>query len=200
MFSPAKIIIVVTVILSLLSFRNAKLLNALLLWPAKMKTPKTYYRFLTAGFVHADYGHLFVNMFSFYFFGMALEQQFVIGYQYFSVLYLTGIIVACIPSFLKNRKNRVYQSLGASGGVATIIFASIYLNPWKTILQFGSYGLPNIGFAFIYLIYTAILARKGNGRVNHDAHFWGAVFGLIFMLMIDPSHGVVFLKELRAGH
>jgi membrane associated rhomboid family serine protease len=200
MFSPAKIIIVVTVILSLLSFRNAKLLNALLLWPAKMKTLKTYYRFLTAGFVHADYGHLFVNMFSFYFFGMALEQPFMIGPQYFILLYLIGIIVACVPSFLKNRKNRAYQSLGASGGVAAIIFASIYLNPWKTILQFGSYGLPNIGFAFIYLIYTAILARKGNGRVNHDAHFWGAVFGLIFMLMIDPSHGVVFWKELRGIH
>ena len=195
MISPSKIIIVITVGLSLLSFRNKKLLNALLLWPAKMKTPKTYYRFLTAGFVHVDYGHLFVNMFSFFFFANVLETSIIVGYQYLVLLYLTGIVVACIPSFLKNRKNEAYQSLGASGGVAAIIFASIYLNPWKNILQFGSHGLPGLAFAFLYLIFTAILARKGNGRVNHDAHFWGALYGLVFMFLIDPSHGVNFLHE-----
>lgn len=197
MIAPSQIIIIITVVVSLFAFRNEKLLNALLLWPAKMRTPETYYRFLTAGFVHADYGHLFVNMFSFFFFANVLEQSFIVGHQYFVLLYLMGIIAGCIPSFLKNRKNATYQSLGASGGVAAIIFASIYLYPWRNAFQIGTHGLPSVVFAFIYLLYTAFLARKGNGRVNHDAHLWGAVFGLIFMLFIDPSHGVRFLHELR---
>jgi membrane associated rhomboid family serine protease len=196
MTSPAKIIIVVTVLLSLLSFRNGKLLNALLLWPAKMKSPKTYYRFLTAGFVHADYTHLFVNMFSFFFFSGVLEHAVSVGPEWFTVLYLTGVIVACVPSYLKNRKNELYQSLGASGGVAAIIFATIYLNPWKNVIAFGSYGLPSIVFAFIYLFYTAYLARKGKGKVNHDAHLWGALYGFIFMLLLDPSHGINLLHQL----
>lgn len=196
MISATKVIFFLTVITSLIAFRNEKMFNALLLWPARMKTPKTYYRFLTAGFVHSDYGHLFVNMFSFFFFGMMLERSYIIEPQNFVLLYLTGIIAACIPSFLKNRKNEGYQSLGASGGVAAIIFASIYLNPWKNILQFRSFGLPSIVFAFIYLIYTAILARKGKGMVNHDAHFWGAIYGLIFMLLIDPSHGADFVHQI----
>jgi membrane associated rhomboid family serine protease len=197
MISPVKVILAITVILSLVSFRNKKILKALLLWPAKMKTPETYYRFLTAGFVHADYVHLFVNMFSFFFFGMAIEHSFKIDNQYFIILYLTGIIVSCIPGFLKNRKNEYYQSLGASGGVASIVFASIYLNPWKNIVEFGSYGLPSIAFAFIYILYTAYLTKRGKGIVNHDAHLWGAVYGFIFMLIMDPSHGMDLLQKLK---
>src|ERR1700749_3899806 len=115
MISATKVIFFLTVITSLIAFRNEKMFNALLLWPARMKTPKSYYRFLTAGFIHADYGHLFVNMCSFFFFGMMIEQSYLIEPQNFVLLYLTGIIVACVPGFLKNRAKEAYRSLGASG-------------------------------------------------------------------------------------
>lgn len=191
------IIIVVTVLVSLAAFNNNKLMNDLLLWPAKMNSPAQYYRLLTSGFVHADYMHLGFNMFSFYFFADLLEtNQYGIGVERFLILYLSAIVVASMPSYLKKRKNPGYRSLGASGGVAAIIFATIYLYPWQSIYIFFAIPLPSIVFAVLYLVYSAYAARKGSGGINHDAHFWGAVYGILFMLVIDPSHGMSFIQQL----
>lgn len=188
------ILIIVTCAVSLLAFSNDRLLEELLLWPARMNSPVQYYRFLTAGFVHADYAHLAFNMISLYFFGDAIERQ--VGQGSLLFLYLLGIIVSCIPSYFKKRGQPGYRSLGASGGVAAVIFASIYLQPWNQICMFFAICIPSILFAVVYLSYTAYLARKGYGIVNHDAHLWGSVFGLVFMLVIDQSHGRYFLEEL----
>lgn len=189
------IMIIITAAISLLAFTNESLLDKLLLWPARMSSPAQYYRFLTAGFVHADYMHLLFNMFTLYFFGELLEVN--IGADLLIVLYLTGIIVSCVPSFVKKRNHPGYRSLGASGGVAAIIFASIYLQPWNKIYIFFAIGMPSIVFAVLYLAYTAYLARKGAGIVNHDAHLWGSVYGLLFMVVVDPSHGLYFIDQLR---
>jgi membrane associated rhomboid family serine protease len=194
------IIIIITSGISLLAFTNNQLLNSLLLWPARMNQPTQYYRFLTAGFVHADYMHLLFNMFTFYFFGSLLEGPMAIGPENLVILYLTGIIVSCIPSYFKKRNHPGYRSLGASGGVAAIIFASIYLSPWNKIYIFFAIGMPSIVFAVLYLAYTAYLARKGEGIVNHDAHLWGSVYGLLFMIIIDPTHGMYFLEKLQHPH
>lgn len=192
--SVTLIIIVITAGISILAFNNDKLLDNLLLWPARMNTPAQYYRLLTAGFVHADYMHLLFNMITFYFFGEMLEG--VIGAELFIALYIMGIIVACIPSYLKKRNNPGYRSLGASGGVAAIVFATIYLSPWNKIYMFFAIGMPSILFAVVYLGYTGYLARKGDGIVNHDAHLWGSIFGFLFMIVVDPTHGRFFLNQL----
>ncbi len=188
------IFIIITVVISVMAFTNERLLNNLLLWPARMHSPEQYYRFLTSGFVHVDYMHLAFNMITFYFFGELLEQY--IGPERFVIVYLSGIIVAGIPSYFKKRHVPGYASLGASGGVAAILFATIYLNPWQQIGLFFIIQLPSIVFAVIYLAYTAYLARKGSGVVNHDAHLWGSLYGLLCMLVIDPSHGQYFLQQL----
>ncbi len=188
------LIIVVTAIVSILAFNNDKLMNDLLLWPARMHNPAQAYRLLTAGFVHADYMHLAFNMISLYFFGDILQRT--IGSERFLALYLIGIVASCIPSYLKKRNNPGYRSLGASGGVASVIFATIYMYPWAKIYLFFAIGMPSILFAVLYLGYTAYMARKGAGIVNHDAHLWGSVFGLLFMLVVDPSHGQYFIGQL----
>lgn len=189
------IIIVVTVIVSWLAFRNHRLLQDLLLWPAIMQhNYKEWYRLLTAGFVHADTMHLAFNMITFYFFGEILEEW--IGATSFILLYLLGIIVASIPSMLKQKDNPNYHSLGASGGVAAIVFAMIYLAPWSKLYLFFAIPMPAILFALGYLFYTGYMAKKGGGIVNHDAHLWGSIFGLLFMIVIDPSHGKGFLNQI----
>ncbi len=189
------IIVILTVGTSILAFSNAKLMNDLLLWPAYMTRPVQFYRLLTAGFVHADYMHLAFNMITFYFFGALVEGQ--LGPERFLLLYLAGIVVSCIPSYLKKRNTPGYRSLGASGGVAAIVFAMIYIQPWSKIYLFFAIGMPSILFAVLYLGYTAYMARKESGIVNHDAHLWGSLFGLLFMLIVvDPSHGRYFLEQL----
>lgn len=196
------ILIIVTCIISVIAFRNDELMDKLLLWPAKMKHAKESYRLLTAGFVHADYMHLAFNMITFYFFGEYLEQYFsmVLGkgkaIPAFLFLYLIGIVVSCVPSWIKKRNNSAYRSLGASGGVAAIVFAMIYLAPWSKIYLFFAIGIPSILFAVLYLVYTGYMARTGRGYVNHDAHLWGSVFGFVFMVFIDPSHGMNFIRAL----
>lgn len=201
--SLSLVLIILTCAVSLLGFNNERVLNSLLLWPAKMKHGKELYRLLTAGFVHADYMHLAFNMFTFYFFADFLLNAFqqMLGLEKanvaFLALYFVGIIVSCMPSWMKHRNHAQYRSLGASGGVAAIIFAMIYLAPWSKIYLFFAIGIPSVLFAVVYLIYTGTMAKRGKGIVNHDAHLWGAIFGIVFMLVIDPSHGQSFLRALK---
>ena len=130
------VLILITVGISWYSWQNPAIMEKLMLNPVKVYKYNEYYRFLTSGFVHADFGHLLFNMFSLYFFGEAMEYylQEIFGSNgkvYFIILYLLGIILSDIPSYLKNRNNRDYNSLGASGGVSSLLFAFILLAPLR---------------------------------------------------------------------
>lgn len=194
------IIVAITCIISLIGFTNENVVNKLILWPRKMDNPVEYYRLLTSGFVHADWMHLAFNMYTLYIFGSNVQMVFgELGIQgeLYIVLYLTGIIVASLPSFLKNRNNSYYRSLGASGGVASIIFFAIYYSPWSRITIFPiPFGIPSILFGGLYLAYEAYMAKRGAGNVNHDAHFWGSIYGLFFALLLDPTHGRAFIDTI----
>lgn len=197
------IIIVVTAVISYLAFSNEQLFNKLILWPKKMDSPTEYYRLLTCGFIHADMMHLFFNMFTLYFFGQSIEAAYSaygIGQGMFLVMYLSGIVVASLPSFIKQRKNGYYRSLGASGGVAAVVFSFIYFAPWQKVYLFGLIGIPGIILAVAYLVYSVYMSKKGGTYINHDAHFWGAVYGFLFTLAFAPDHGQVFWQMLTHPH
>ncbi|OJW84290.1 MAG: rhomboid family intramembrane serine protease [Bacteroidetes bacterium 46-16] len=201
--SVTLIIIAVTAIVSIMAFNNELLFNKLILWPKRMNSPEEYYRLLTSGFIHADWGHLFFNMLTLYFFGYgqgygveAIFQSLGKGFAY-PILYLFAIIVASIPSFIKNRNNGYYRSLGASGGVAAILFSSVYFSPWNKIyLMFIPIGIPAILFAGLYLVYCVYMDRRGGSNINHGAHFWGSVFGFVFTFILDPTHGQIFIQQI----
>ena len=196
------IIIVITAIISFLAFNNDELFNKLILWPKRMDNPAEYYRLLTSGFIHADWMHLIFNMITLYCFGPTVEAYFTMmgAGSAFPLIYLLAIIVSSTPSFLKNRHNGYYRSLGASGGVAAILFSSVYFNPWSKIsFIFFPIGIPAILFAVIYLVYCAYMDRRGGSNINHGAHFWGSVFGFIATLLLDPSHGQIFIQQIVPG-
>lgn len=57
-------------------------------------------------------------------------------------------------------------------------------------------GIPAILFGALYLMYEAYMAKRGQGNVNHDAHFWGSVYGLLYAMIIDPTHGLSFINAI----
>lgn len=192
------IIIAITAIVSIMAFSNEELYNRLILWPRRMDSPGEYYRLLSSGFIHADWMHLFFNMFALFIFGQYVEEAYIaigLGKSFFLLLYLAGIVAASLPSYIKNRNNSYYRSLGASGGVAGVLFSFVYFAPWQTI-YIWFIPAPAILAAIGYVAYSAYMSRRGGDNVNHDAHLWGAVFGFVFTLLFSPDHGRVFLANL----
>ena len=192
--SQTLIIIILTAITSFLAFSNQKLYGDLIMYPPAINKGQ-YYRLLTSGFIHADYSHLIFNMLTLYFFGKFVEEAMgsIIGRYGFLALYLGGIIISDIPSFLKNRNNSHYASLGASGGVSSVVFAFILFAPWA---WFAFPPVPAIVYGIGYLVYCVYMGKKGGDRVNHDAHFWGALYGVVFTIINEPRIGAYFINQL----
>lgn len=194
-------IIIITAIISFTAFNNEKIINDLIFWPPMIKNRKQYYRFVTSGFIHADLAHLAFNMITLYFFGRAMELFFVekVGKAGFLLFYLVGIIVSEIPSYIKNQNNYSYRSLGASGAVTAVLFSFILLAPWETLYVFFL-PLPAVVFAVLYLFYTAYMAKRGGDYINHSAHLWGAIYGIVFTLIMEPGVIQHFINQLLHPH
>jgi membrane associated rhomboid family serine protease len=194
------IIVIITCLISIAGFSNPDLINKLILWPRAMNEPAQYYRLLTSGFIHNDWNHLIFNMISLYLIGEDAEMIVnVLGRSQgmYLLLYLSGIVIASLPSFMKNRNNSYYRSLGASGGVSSVLFFMIYYFPWSSLrIMFLPIDIPAIIFGALYLIYEAYMAKRGAGNVNHNAHFAGSVYGLFFAFLMDPTHGLSFINAL----
>jgi membrane associated rhomboid family serine protease len=196
MLTQTIVIIALTSIISYVAFSNRKLYSDLILYPPAINQGQ-YYRFLTSGFIHADFQHLLFNMLTLFFFGRALENflNAALGSWAFLALYLGGIIISDIPSYIKNKDNAHYASLGASGGVSSVLFAYIILAPWTTIYLFFL-PVPAIIFGVGYMAYSIYMGRKSVDNVNHDAHLWGAVYGIVFMLVNMPEQLQEFLQKI----
>jgi len=191
------VILVVTCAISFIAFNNQKLLADLILWPPAIKRGGQYWRLLTHGFIHADGMHLLFNMITLYFFG-GLIEHFMAGYIGtfgFVAFYLSAIVVAILPTYMRNVDNPAYRSLGASGGVSAVLFAFVLLQPWQIIYVFFI-PCPAILFAVIYIAYSIYMDRRGTDNINHSAHLWGAAYGVLFILMMEPRVFAVFLSQL----
>ena len=197
------IILLATVVISLLAFSNEEMMRKWILNPYMVHHRKQWWRMLTSGFIHADFMHLAFNMFAFYGFGMAVESYYQVVFEgtgtlYFSVLYLGGIIAANAPSLAKHKDNHYYNSLGASGAVSAIIFAAILFEPWAKIYFFGIIGIPGILFGPLYLFIEYRMGKQGGSGINHDAHYWGAIFGILYTLALKPSLVLYFINQLSS--
>lgn len=206
------ILIIVTAGISWYAFQNPSLLDKWMLNPARVSKNKEYYRFITSGFIHADFGHLIFNMFSLYFFGEAMEMFLnnifgSAGTFYYLILYVAGIVVSDIPTFLKHRNNSNYNSLGASGGVSALLFAFILLAPLQSVCLYFAICIPGFLFGALYMAYSFYETRKtmaqarrfgGGGGINHDAHLYGAIFGIIFMAILLPQSVPNFFAQIAS--
>ena len=191
------IIIAITSVISFMAFKNTRLLNDLLLWPPAVARQREYHRLVTYGLVHADFMHLLFNMVTLFFFGRVMESFFTtrLGAFGFALFYIGGLIVSILPTYLKNRENSQYRSLGASGAVSAVLFAFILLAPWQMIIVLVV-PLPAIVYAVAYTAYSMYMDRRGGGYVNHSAHLWGALYGVVVTLLVDPRVLPYFLNAL----
>lgn len=191
-------IIGLTVVISLMCFNNHALLEKLSMNPYKVIHAGEWYRLVTHGFVHADMTHLFVNMFTYWSFGTYIESVFRyndFGVWAYLLLYFGGMIVASLYDLFRYRNEPYYSSIGASGAVSAVLFSCIFLNPWDKILLFAIVPIPGILFGVLYLIYCQYMAKQGGGHINHNAHFYGAVFGFIYPIFLEPRLFQVFLSH-----
>lgn len=193
-------IIIATVIVSVLCFKNRDLFLRLSLNPYSIIRKNQWYRLLTHGFVHADFTHLLVNMFVFWSFGTAVERIFGVieGFGSFTFLffYLGALVASSIPDLIKHKGDYLYNSIGASGAVAAVLFASIFFNPWGMIYLFAVIPIPSIIFGIAYVWYEQYLSKRGGDNVNHSAHLWGALYGVLFIVVMKPSLLLHFVDAL----
>lgn len=201
--SITSIIIGLTVFVSFYAFNKRDVMHKLIMNPYTVYRRNQYYRFITSGFIHGDHLHLIVNMFSFYSFGLAIQYTFLKQFGevkaaiYFIALYILGIIVSDIPTYFKHRDNPAYNSLGASGGVASVVFASILFNPLNNILLIVI-PIPGFIFGIAFIMFSYFYGRRANDNINHDAHLWGALFGLVFCLVIHPPVVTQFIEKVQS--
>ncbi len=198
------IIIIVTVIASLYAWSNNAVQQKWMLNPYAVKRHHEYFRFITSGLIHQDYMHLFFNMFAFYSFGNVVEAHFAnefpgVGKILFAALYILGVVASDIPTYLKHQNEPYYNSLGASGGVSSIVFAAILLYPMMRMsLMFIPIFLPGFIFGALYMFYSYYQARRGGDYINHDAHLYGALFGLVFTVIAIPASVPGFIQQVAS--
>ena len=195
-------ILIATVIASLIGFSNERFRDQLLFDPYLIETKKQWYRFVTCGFLHADTLHLGVNMLVLYSFGHAVEYQYAVlfgqhGDWIYLALYLTSIAAANVSTFYKERTNHYYRALGASGAVSAVVFASILFNPYAKLVLFFALELPAVVYCVLYIGYSWYMSKKQSGdMIHHEAHLHGALYGMLFTIVLKPSVLSYFISDL----
>ena len=187
------LIIAITAIISIIAFGNRELFRRLAFNAYDIKHFKNSYRFLSYALIHADWIHLLINMMVLYSFGQVTESYYemhfgIKGIFYFLLLYVAGTALSTLPSYGKHKDDYSYTAVGASGAVSAVLFASIVFVPLGKIIIFPiPIGIPAIIFGPLFLIYSAYMNKKNIDNVGHDAHFWGAIFGFVFTIILKPA-------------
>ena len=197
------IIILITTIVSILCFRGTLDIDVLKFSAYDTWHRKKWYRMFSYGLVHANWGHLFFNMLTLYFFGTVVERYFQAafgssdGLALYVILYVSAIAVSTIGDLIKYKDDYHYSAVGASGAVSAVLFASILFEPKMGIyIYLIPIPVPGYIFAPLYLLYCWYMAKRNMDNIGHTAHFWGALYGLAFPLVCRPDIIHHFISQL----
>lgn len=183
----AAILLAMTAFISLLAlFAAPGLIRLAAFRPYWLVRNSEYWRLISSGFVHANFSHLLFNLLTFYFFAFALERR--IGTALFVALYIVALLLSSLGTYLKHRHDPDYATVGASGAITAVLFAAIVYFPTSSLYILPlPVPIPAPLFAVLYLIYSYYQSRQSRGRINHDAHLGGALTGLAFVAITDPT-------------
>ena len=200
--SVTLIIIIFTCIISIQAFNRMDIFEKLKHHPYTESRNKEYYRWLTSGFLHADYIHLGINMFVLWQFGGVVEKVYQaqfgssMGMFLYLIMYLTSIVFSDLPTFRKHKDNPQYAAIGASGAVSAVVFTFILYYPWATMSLYGIIPFRAIVGGIAYLIYEQWASKNSQDNIGHDAHFAGAIYGIMFAVLLRPSVYNDFVDEI----
>lgn len=196
------VLILITGVVSFMAFSNRELFDKLKFNAWYVKHDREWYRFLSYALLHADWSHLLINMFVFWSFSGVVMQFFERDFGqmasfYFLLLYIGGVVFSTLFDFAKHRDDIYYNAVGASGAVSAVVFSSIILYPdGRIFFIFLPIGIPSWLFGLLYLGYSAYMGKRNVGNIGHNAHFWGAIFGIIYTMVINPDYIKMFYRQL----
>lgn len=198
----ASIIFLFTIVTSLYAFYNPEVYDKLMLNPYSVSRGKRVYSVITSGLIHKDWGHLFMNMFSFTFFAFQLEETLVEynpvwGHYQFAILYVVSLILSDISTIIKHKNDSWYNSLGASGAVCAVVFSSILFHPMSQMYVMPiPFPINSVIYGFLFLGYCIYAARLSRDSINHDAHFYGALTGVAITIAFYPQIVSLFIQQV----
>lgn len=192
----ASAIFAITLVTTLIAFYNEEVYHRFLLQPYDVSRGKRVYTLITSGLIHRDWMHLLFNMLSFYFFAFRLEASFL-GHWQFALLYVASLILSDMPSVMKHKDDIWYRSLGASGAISAVVFSYILFNPLTTMMVFPlPIPIPAILYGVLYLVYCAYASKRSHDSINHDAHFFGALSGVLITILLYHTVIGEFVRQL----
>ena len=190
------LIFLFTIITSVYSFYDAGTYGKFMLHAYSVAKGKNVYQLITSGFIHKDWSHLIFNMLTYFFFALNLERM--IGHWQFGLLYFASLILSDLPSVFRHKDHFWYNSLGASGAVCAVLFSYILFSPMTPLYIFPiPFEIPAALYGILFLAYTSYAGRKANDGINHDAHFYGAIAGLIITVFLYPQAISIFISKIN---
>lgn len=190
------------VLVSVQGFNSPSMINKMTFSPYHVKHHNQFSRFFSHLLIHADWGHLFFNMFSFYFFGSYMEMVLKMNYGveagsiHYLVIFFIGGLFATLWPYARNQDNPQYQSLGASGSVSAVIFAFVLWSPNESLYIMALFPIKAYIFGPLYLAIEYYAFKKGRSNIAHDAHIGGALFGIAYILIINVDKGKEFFAQI----
>jgi membrane associated rhomboid family serine protease len=202
-FTITLVIILITIFMSYLAEENPKYKLKWIMNPYLVMQRREYLRLITSGFIHSGYMHLAINMFVLYSFGKIVEMRFMnlfgneLGAIIYIIFYLLAIVVSDLLSLYKYQNSPNYNSLGASGAVSAVVFATIIFFPLGRMgILFIPIHIPAFIFGILYLLYESSMEQRGGTGIAHSAHFLGAIFGFLFIILIYPLAWFDFVNQI----
>lgn len=203
-----------TIGFSVYAMNNPEIKYKYIFHPYSINKYNQHYRFLSHAFLHGDFLHLAFNMYALWMFGPIIEEQVLpillghdgetnkkLGMAFFIILYTGAIYASSISEYFKNKNNPHYTSLGASGAVNALIFSYIACLPMSQ-LGFFFIPMPAWVFGILYLGISYYLSKRNTGneavdRIGHEAHFWGAIYGIVFTVILGLLNKDVYFNLIQ---
>lgn len=174
------LIIISTCIISYQGFQSSNFYARYEFEIEKILLYRDYKRLITSAFLHVGWQHLIFNMIALFFFSFGLENA--LGSWWLLILYFVSALGGNLLALLIHRSNPSFSSVGASGAINGVIFASIVLNPSMSI-----FFLPGWLFGLIYILYSIYGIRSQKDNIGHESHLGGAVIGILTAICLRPG-------------